>query len=103
MDKNRSSAIHHSTPTIFISWVLRCAVQCGKKVFKDVLYLFAGDKSAVTNPDDYDLAEFPLYSKATTYKVILEPGDQIFIPCQYSMIVPNVVNNISILMLRFSI
>jgi len=57
----------------------RKQVICYSPFDSDYLYL-SGDKSVVTNPDEYDVDEFPLYSKATPYKVILEPGDQFFIP-----------------------
>jgi hypothetical protein len=50
----------------------------------DGRYLYPSDKRAnhslVDDPCDQDLERFPLLARATQYRVVLEPGDTIYVP-----------------------
>ena len=46
----------------------------------DYLYLQGGDKSAMSDPENVDLKEYPLFAKAVPWTSDMKPGDVLFIP-----------------------
>lgn len=60
----------------------------------DKLYM-KGDKSQIIEVDSPDLSKYPLFSHSKRYECILEPGDSIFIPCNWLFFyLVNLLNNL---------